>query len=222
MPTHTQVKSQIDAILKYLVETSLADDQQFPIVRNAGHGINEVTLNGAEHVSVALKEKDYREIYDHLVGVRAYNAKLLDGAIIQMMYVFDGRNIQRHRLAFFPSPYLDEFQNNPEIYLDDEIYADVVARNLVPFPLRFDYDGRDDVHEEIVHPKSHLTLGQYENCRIPVTAPITPYWFMNFILRNFYHTAYNLYAKRLPVFNDAFAESILASERNLVHVYLPG
>lgn len=222
MPTHLQVKNQIEVILKYLVETSLSDDQKFPIVRNAGQDINEVTLNGAEHVSVALKDKDYREIYDHLVGERAYNAKLLDGAIIQMMYVFVGDDIQRHRLAFFPSPYLEEFQNNPEIYLDDEIYADVVARNLVPFPLRFDYDARDGIHEEIVHPKSHLTLGQYENCRIPVTAPMTPYWFINFILRNFYHTAFNLYAERLPVFNDTFTESILAAERNLVHVYLPG
>ena len=221
MPTHVQVKNQIDAILRYLVETSLADDQQFPLVRRRS-GVYAVTFKGAEYVSIAMKDREYKEIYDYLVGERAYNVKLLDGAVIQMMYVFNGNGIQRHRLAFFPSPYLENFQNDPEIYLEDEIYSDVIARNLVPFPLRFDFDGRDGIYEEIVHPKSHLTLGQYEKCRIPVTAPLTPYWFISFILRNFYNTAYNRYSENLPVLKGVFAESIFATERDLIHIQLPG
>jgi hypothetical protein len=40
-----------------------------------------------------------------------------DGAIIQMMYVFKNDSLERHRLTFFPSPNLEEFQNNPDIYL---------------------------------------------------------------------------------------------------------
>ena len=122
----------------------------------------------------ALRNRPYGEIYQHLVQERAYNVKMLDGALIQMMYTFADRTLQRHRLAFFSAPHLENFQNDPEIYLEDEFYADVVARNIVPFPLRFDYDDQDG-HQELVHPKSHLTLGQYENCRIPVTAPMAPF-----------------------------------------------
>ena len=146
---------------------------------------------------------------------------MLDGGLIQMMYEFSNETLQRHRLAFFPSPHLEEFQNNPDIYLADEVYADVVAKNIVPFPARFDYDAREGIHQELVHPKSHLTLGQYEHCRIPVTAPLNPARFIDFILRNFYHTAFIRYADKLPNYGDSFAESILPSERRVIHVVVP-
>ncbi len=85
------------------------------------------------------------------------------------------------------------------MYLDDEVDGDGVAGSVVPFPVRYDYDGRDGRHEELAHPKSHLTLGQYECCRIPVSAPVTPYWFVDFILGNFYDTPDRCYADKMPV-----------------------
>ncbi|NOT54902.1 MAG: DUF2290 domain-containing protein [Deltaproteobacteria bacterium] len=181
----------------------------------------EIIFPRAEHVSIAIKDRAYSEIYEHLTQERAYSVKMPDGALIQMMYVFEGSVLERHRLAFFPAPHLEEFQNNPEIYLEDEIYADVIARSIVPFPLRFDYDARADVYKEVEHPRSHLSLGQYENCRIPVTSPLTPSRFIDFILRNFYHTAFRRYADQLPAFSDAFSESIVRAERNVVHVQIP-
>lgn len=220
-PTPKEIKKQVDGIVGYLVEVGLAGDQNFAFQREVAGGCVEVTFPQAEHVSIALKDRSYTEIYEHLVQERAYNAKMPDGALVQMMYVFVGGMLQRHRLAFFPAPHLEEFQNYPEIYLEDEIYADVVARNIVPFPVRFDYDARDGIYQELVHPKSHLTLGQYENCRIPVTAPMTPYWFIDFILRNFYHTAFDRYADKLPPCRDSFGESILPAERGVVHVAIP-
>jgi len=187
MPPASVIKQQINSLVLYLVDTGIASDQNLPFCRS-NHGSKiEVTFSGARHVSVAMKDKPYTEIYDHLVRERAYNVKMVDGAMIQMMYLFDDTALETHRLAFFPSPYLEEFQNHPKIYLEDEIYADIVAKNIVTFPLRFDYDAREGVFKELEHPKSHLRLGQYENCRIPVTAPVTPYQFTQFILRNFYH-----------------------------------
>lgn len=221
MPAPQEIKNQIDKIIRYLVEIGLASDQNFSFLRELQGGRIEITFPQAEHVSIAIKDRDYADIYEHMARERAYSVRMPDGALIQMMYVFDGSALERHRLAFFPAPHLEEFQNNPEIYLEDEIYADVIARNIVPFPLRFDYDARDGVHKEIDHPKSHLSLGQYENCRIPVTAPLTPFWFTDFILRNFYHTAFLRYADQLPSFSDTFVESILLPERTVVHVQIP-
>ncbi len=221
MPTPTQIEKQINELVKYLVEIGLADRQFFAFQRLMKANLVQVTFEHAEHVSIALKDRSYNEIYQHLVQARAYNVKMLDGALIQMMYEFSNDTLRRHRLAFFPSPHLEEFQNNPDIYLDDEIYADVVAKNIVSFPVRFDYDIRDGRLQELVHPKSHLTLGQYENCRIPVTSPLTPVRFIDFILRNFYHTAFTRYADGLPVYGVSFAESILSSERSVVHVAVP-
>jgi hypothetical protein len=221
MPMPEKIKKEIDWIVGFLVEVGLAGDQNYAFLRNVGGKLVEVTFPQAEHVSIALKDRDYSEIYEHLSRERAYNAKMPDGAIIQMMYIFVDETLQRHRLAFFPAPHLEEFQNNPDIYLDDEIFADVIARSVVPFPIRFDYDVRDRIHQEVAHPKSHLSLGQYENCRIPVTAPMTPIMFIDFILRNFYHTATNQYANSLPRCNILFAETICLAERGVLHVTLP-
>lgn len=221
MSTPETIKTQIDKVIRYLVEVGIANDQNFAFKRMIVGGCVEVTFPQAEHVSIALKDRAYREIYSHLIQERAYNVQMPDGALLQMMYIFNGTTLQRHRLAFFPAPHLEEFQNNPEIYLEDEIYADVVARNIVPFPLRFDYDTRDGIHKEIDHPKSHLTLGQYENCRIPVSAPLTPFWFVNFILRNFYRTASHTFTEKLPIHKELFNESILPAERRIIHIQVP-
>lgn len=220
MPTPNQIEKQINELIKYLVETSLVDDQQFAFQRSGRDNLVRVTFDKAEHVPVSLKDRSYNEIYQYLAQERAYNAKMLDGALIQMMYAFADGTLQRHRLAFFPAPHLEEFQNYPDVYQDDEIYADVMAKNVVPFPVRFDYHAGND-HRELRHPKSHLTLGQYQKCRIPVTAPMTPFWFVDFILRNFYHTAFVRHADGLPAQHGSFAESIFPSERRVVHVVVP-
>lgn len=223
MPTPLKIKKQINVLIAHLVEVGLADAQNPAFQRKTANGITEITFQGAKSVSIAFKNLAYSEIYRNLLEERAYNLKLLDGALLQMMYSFGKTKLQRHRLAFFPSPHLNEFQNDPDIYLEDEIYADVVARNIVPFPIRFDYDGRDNQYRELVHPKSHLTLGQYEECRIPVSAPMMPSVFVDFVLRNFYHAeSHTQYADDLPATTErSFPRSIFPSEQSIVHVVLP-
>jgi len=221
MPSPSVVLQQIKSIILFLVDTGIASDQNFPFQRSDGDKKTEITFPGAQHVSIAMKDKLYSDIYDHLSNERAFNVKMMDGAILQLMYLFNEQELEKHRLTFFPSPYLEEFQNYPEIYLEDEIYADIVAKNIVAFPLRFDYDAREGIFKELEHPKSHLSLGQYENCRIPVSAPVTPFQFLQFILRNFYHTAHERYADSLPHFSQVFNETIMVAEKNVIHVKTP-
>jgi len=146
---------------------------------------------------------------------------MLDGALIQMSYEFSNSSLQRHRLAFLPSPVFGEFETVSPIYLDDDIPMNINMRNVVPFPWRFDYDTRDENFSEIVHPKSHLTLGQYPNCRIPLTSPMTPVRFLDFVIRNFYDGAQSRYLEHLPRDNCSFGESIFESERKLIHIVVP-
>lgn len=221
MPTPVHIVRQINDLIRFLIEVGLSNDQQFAFQRSLGGSHVETTFQGAHSVSIALRDREYLGIYQQLADARAYNTKLIDGALLQMMYEFDQGVLLRHRLAFFPAPHLEEFQNNPDIYLEDELYADVVARNIVPFPVRFDYDVNFRFVEDFVHPESHLTLGQYKNCRIPVTAPVAPAQFVDFVLRNFYHTAFTRYADQLPTFSDSFPETIKPRERSLVHVVVP-
>ena len=220
MPTADRVQSQINERIVRLIEFGLADDQLFPI-RREQRNLVEITFETAPQVSIALKNRPYEDVYRSLVQERVFNIKMLDGALIQMMYAFSNDTLRRHRLAFFPAPHLNEFQNNPDVYLDDEVDGDVVARNRMPFPFRYDYDESISHNKAIVHPKSHLTLGQYKHCRIPVSAPVTPHWFIDFVLRNFYDTPNRSYATEIPIASDTFARSILAEERQAIHVTIP-
>ncbi|MEQ1560476.1 MAG: DUF2290 domain-containing protein [Methyloglobulus sp.] len=141
---------------------------------------------------------------------------MLDGALIQMLYSYRDNKLVFHRLAFFPAPNLESFQNEPDIYEDDEIYADILGRNIVTFPIRFDYD--PDNFEEIEHPKTHATLGQYKNCRIPVSEPLTPEIFIVFLLRNFYNTAFQKYTQKLNTSSYRFNQTITNKEKSLLHL----
>lgn len=219
--THGEVSSQIRKLTATLIEIGLCDDQNPPVVRNtAGRG-REIAFPGAKSVSVALKDQSYDEVYAQLLQARAFNVRLLDGALLQLMYDFGPRALLRHRLAFFPSPSLAPFQDDPELYLLDQWFSEIVSRRIVTFPLRFDYDARDGIHKPVTHPKSHLTLGQYELCRIPVTAPVSPYWFFDFLLRNFYSLAFERFAHCMPVHRICFEESIHAEERGVIHLSVP-
>lgn len=167
---------RVDGLLRHLGKVGIARHYQRAVLyRRTG----QVSFPGAEHVSAAMKDQDYRRIYRRLLTERAYSAIMLNNAILQIMYRFKGRELVAHRLAFFPAPKLEEFQNAPEWYLHDDVFVDVVARTTAPTLIRFDYDASEERHRPVIHPKSHLTLGRYEGCRIPVSAPLTPYRFMD-------------------------------------------
>lgn len=216
--TLLEIKQQIDKITSELMLYSLCDEQNYPIISN-----NIISFENARgNLSKALKNVPYSDIYNELNKNKAFNIKMLDGALILMLYEFEKSRkldkLNKHNLSFFPSPNLEAFQNEPEIYEEDEIYADIISKNIVPFPIRFDFDPLN--HQIIEHPKSHLTLGQYKNCRIPVTAPLTPFEFIEFILRNFYNTAYHKYSNKLNFSKKYFDETIEPKERQIPYLCL--
>jgi hypothetical protein len=220
MITPENIRHQVESLTADLIECTLCEEQKFPSLRHESSSICKIDFGDVD-LSIVLKNRSYKEIYNELFRTQAYNLKMVDGALIQLMYKFEQGSLLSHRLAFFPSPYLEEFQNNPEIYEEDNIFADILKKNIVPFPLRFDFDCREEVVKEIDHPQSHLTLGQYQNCRIPVSAPLTPSVFIEFVLRNFYNTAFKQYSSEIKRFNEVFTNTIEVSERELSHVQLP-
>jgi len=207
--------ASISQITSALIKAGICDDQNFAAeVRN--HTEAHVTFSGFSDVSIALKDVAYADIYDYLSSNRQFNFKLIDGGLIQIMYCFNGaEELIKHRLCYFPSPNFESFQNDPELYLDESnYYADVILKSILPVPIRFDYDPTN--FQELVHPSSHLSLGQYKNCRIPIVAPICPANFMNFILRSFYCTAALELSIDFP--SIVMEETITEKEKNYLHI----
>jgi hypothetical protein len=218
--TRKDVLDQTAGVISQVVSLSLCDSQNYPTVQNV-HGVGfQISVKDASVLAVALKNVSYRHIYRTLDKAGAYHLKMIDGSLIQMLYTFQSNELSSHRLAVFPSPDLETFQRDPEAYMNDDIFTDIISRPVVPFPIRFDFNSSSSLHKEVDHPKSHLTLGQYQNCRIPVSAPLTPYEFMGFVIRNFYNTSSHCFSKSLSLAGDCFAETITKGECNVPHFRL--
>lgn len=215
------IQKQIQKLTNNFIELSLSNHQNPPSVKELPRKIIEIGIDFKGDLGVVLKNLPYENIYDELLRQGAYNMQMLDGALIQMMYRFKDKRLESHRLAFFPSPYLKEYQNDPELYEEELIYAEIIKKSVVPVPLRFDFDSKNEVFKELEHPKSHLTLGQYANCRIPVTSPLAPYLFINFILRNFYHTAFREFCSKIQRFEETFDPTIQGAEECIIHIKIP-
>ena len=216
--TPQQTLKQINELTQALVGLSLSNEQNFPTTQGKPNASFEISVSTAAGMIVALKNVAYRDIYGELEKARCFNVKMIDGALVTLRYRFQARAVCEHSLSYFPSPDLEQFQNEPEIYLEDEVFADVVAKNIVPFPIRFDFSDDEEKFEDVHHPYSHLTLGQYKNCRIPVCSPLGPLAFGGFILRNFYNTAFRKYSAKFPTSKLGFANTITAKERKIPHV----
>lgn len=216
--TPAQTLRQIGELTETLVGLSLSNEQNFPSTHGDIKRDFEITVSTAAGMSIALKNVAYCDIYSELEKGRCFNIKMLDGALISLRYRFKDGEVAEHALSYFPHPNLEHFQNEPEIYLEDEIYADIVAKNIVTFPIRFDFSNDPKKFIEIDHPYSHLTLGQFENCRIPVCSPLGPLAFGSFILRNFYNTAFRKYSEKIPRSEIGFKNTITANERKIPHI----
>jgi hypothetical protein len=139
------------------------------------------------------------------------------------MYYVSGNILERQRLAFYPNPNVERFQDNPdeyeELYFGNTLFTNISEKKVVVFPVRFDFDKDITKFVEFDHSYSHLTLGNYQNCRIPVSGPISPNRFMLFVLRNFY------FDKFIECFDNsdfrcdlAFDNLLTKDERTLIHI----
>lgn len=219
MSTLDEVKKEILRLTAAMIEIGLCTDQNYPSekthVSDQG-AVTELGVAGATEISAAMKNRPYDEIYTSLREKRAYNLLLIDGAMIQFRYRFRGACLIKHVLTFYPSPNLTEYQNDPELYKTDILYADAISKDIVSSPIRFDFD--ENAFEELVHPKSHLTIGQYKNCRIPVSNGLTPYRFLRFVLRSFYNTCFQEYCSTWQASARDFPISVTATEKAELHI----
>lgn len=217
--TPIQIYNQIKDITKDLIEVSLCCDQNFPNIKKLAGNLVDISINNDEAFSL-YKNILYSEMYEILNEKRMYNIKMFDGALIQLQYKFLKRSIIYHRLVYFPSPSICEYQDEFIQYDEDNINYDIHDKRIVTVPIRFDYNKNCDA-SIITHPVCHLTLGQYENCRIPVKAALTPCCFIDFILCSFYNTAKRNYCDKITISHDMFSQNITSDDLKKIYLSVP-
>lgn len=213
------VRSQLGEVISRAIESGLSVKQFHPsFIEHAGQQL----LGHLSNTSIALKNIKYSAIYAELEENDQYHIKLPDGGLLVFQYAFNAGTgeLAKHRLCFFPSPKLPTMEEAPELYQDELSYADIILERIVRFPIRFDFDRANA--KELVHPICHLTLGQFDNCRIPVSHPVSPNTFLLFVLRNFYANALkrssNVFARKIKRCNPAL--SISSPELEIPHLRL--
>lgn len=97
------------------------------------------------------------------------------------------------------------------MYDEDDIYGDILNKSVLPpVIVRADYN-RDMVESTSHHPYSHITLGEYKNCRIPVDKPKSPVNFVKFAMEHFYYVPsaklqFNFVMKHIVIFEEHLEE----------------
>ncbi len=216
--TPAEIVSEIRLIDRIFFKNSLIDKFNSCSLRNHPENKTEICISSCKDISFTLSSMNYRDLYNESYKRNLFNYLMLDGALIQFNYLFNKDKIYKHRLAYLPNPDMEAFQHEPEIYVEQPMYAEIVEPSVVPVPIRFDYD--ETAFEELNHPKSHLTLGQYKNCRIAASSPISPIIFIDFILRSFYNTAYRSYNHHIKYPKRCFDPTITENEKSFLHMNL--
>jgi len=216
--TINDVYQEVVSITQTLIENGLSVQEKWPIREG-----NNVSWQDQSDISIALKNIPYSDKYLVLEKERNYNFKMLDGALLQFMYSFgnNGRTLLSHRLAFFPSPNIERYDDVPEDYetkyFGDSEFHDQFEKNIIAFPIRFDFNIDPKIFKEVTHPYSHVHFGEYEFCRIPVCSPVTPTRFINFILWNFYNYAIQTKGDIIPLNKSVFSNTIEQNEMKVFH-----
>ncbi|OPW98852.1 DUF2290 domain-containing protein [Bacillus altitudinis] len=215
--TRKDIYEEINYITQELIALGISVEENFPSMRRETSGEYIVDWGRTDNISIALRNIPYNIVYDELDKSDNYSLKLVDESLLQFMYLFEEDELVKHRLAYYPSPHIHRHQENVHLLRDRELYEEILYKNIVPFPIRFDYSSSDEVHIDTHHSKSHITLGHYKNCRIPVNTPVTPSLFIDFILRNFYSNFYRYSDFSFHSRINLLDEAITDNERKVLH-----
>ncbi len=207
MKIQEKVFKEVRKVTQELIRCGLAEEYNFPIMQKT-----DVVWEKYMDISRYLKNMEYTTIYGEIEKNHNFNMKLPDGGILQFMYRFNSRGteLQSHRLAYYPSPSYEIYQNDAELYDADYLYGDILNKAVLPVVIRADYNNRE-IDSGIHHPYSHVTLGSYKNCRIPANKPISPIQFVKFIMEHFYYEPssqmeFNFQLESIVKFEEHIAE----------------
>lgn len=214
------LERSIQSIIHALVEQGAADRFSMPSVTTANRFTGDIGFRGGVDISWVLRDQSYRDLYSEILSREMFHVVLPDGGILQFMYVVRLGRVTKHRLAFYPAPHLRPFDSDVSTYLRDSIWGHVVSEYQMPVVLRFDFDADEAAFVPITHSYSHLTLGQYPNCRIPVSGPIPPWVFVSLVLRNFYRRCFEKLRPERIFSEISFERTLGRDEEDASHIVI--
>lgn len=217
-----KIRSEMQECIYGLTTEGLANRQNMPVIShlnrtNKGPAGWEVK---AGDFSSPFGAESYEELYIEALSSNNYALEMIDGALIQFYYTGRENSLLSHRLAYLPEPALYPYLDLEASYNRDVPFLEVVGKQAFPVVMRFDYDANSGVATDISHPVSHLTLGQYQHCRIPVNRAISPAGFLDFVINNLYIRGIDGRIQ-FPRMVLSWRETITSHEQQIAHIVSP-
>lgn len=183
--TAKQIRDELENLLIQLLTAEVALTMNAVVLRDVADG-QRVTWSSPKP-SPGIMEAEFGTIEEYLswIDAQMYSAILYDGSLLQLSYDFDGSELIRHRLLYYPCPFdVDHLLFNAAEVLEviDLYRSQGVDKVRLRSPLRFDYDSKN---QRDFHPASHLTFLS-ESCRWAVASPLSLGHFTKFIFHHFY------------------------------------
>lgn len=248
------IKGDLDLISLALLDCSLHVGENYGYFDNGPNSTRGLYTHKRKdyvHIEDIEKFKVSKALYQHAKDYLIYDStsdyafKLSDGSLIQIEYLFKENVLLKQRLAFIQRPFeLNEldFQGEFENLNDENIQQDfdstdtdvLEIKELVEIDesshglanFRFDYDPREGIARELIHPKTHLTLSNCKSCRIPVSSPMTSIQFVKMIIDHFYFDQSEIFnsfiTKRKPAFKEkVYSKSFFLGEEKVFRIHTP-
>jgi hypothetical protein len=163
------------------------------------------------------KVSDYITILEN----QEYSYLMRDGAALQISYIFNGANIERHRLCYHPCPFafterdVRNFEGGLLELIQNSYMSRLEESVLMRTPIRFDFAPQQAA---TLHPASHVTFND-PSCRVPARCPLGFDTFMKFIFENFYSDILeHPTIKKALVFQQE-PECLTAQDRKRAHLH---
>lgn len=228
------VRNNITLINQWLIHENLARQSNLDISIKSNLSMIEPKIK-----EVGEQEKKQYEKYFHedlsryekkhlgMILDRNFSFLMIDNSIVQCVYRFENFKLTYQKMAFYQSPFKMPYESHYQYYdQGEEDMVDGALKELGEIvSLRFDHEPRH--FKEVEHPNTHLHVGAYRNCRIPVNRPISAIIFFKMVIRNFYsisHDSFALFLDKNKGFlkQEKYRESITKLENEYIHINVPG
>ena len=84
MTTPKLILKQVEVITSNLIKIGLSVQQNYP-----ANNLGNISYSGMHDISIAMKNASYTEIYNMLDRTKNFNIKMIDGALIQILYSYN-------------------------------------------------------------------------------------------------------------------------------------
>lgn len=209
-----KIVQDFDFVVSQLLKHRLYLDGNKLIVRDCEGNQEEITWSGKTGKNYMFDTSmEAKDMLVKILDSTQFLIELYDKSIFQFECIIDNEEIQKIRMAFLKKDgkiwaveELD-FIESQEVVVDEWFEKDYG----MPIIIRIDYDPSE--YKDIVHSKTHMTLFNVTNCRIPMKKYFMFSEFVSFVLNTFYGVCID---KSPVTYNEN--ETISENEKRVCHL----